>query len=88
MSETIMPTAAKTPSAEEIGRLAEQALVDVAAGLAYAGKIPFVNTFAFLLATRAAVVSLVCCALSKIGEAPRRPTSAWVTSNVPPTIGS
>lgn len=33
--------------------IAEQALVDVAAGLAYAGKIPFVNTFAFLLATRA-----------------------------------
>lgn len=33
--------------------IAEQALVDVAAGLAYAGKIPFANTFAFLFATRA-----------------------------------
>lgn len=33
--------------------IAEQALVDVAAGLAYAGKVPFANTFAFLFATRA-----------------------------------
>ena len=33
--------------------IAEQALVDVAAGMAYAGKIPFANTFAFLFATRA-----------------------------------
>lgn len=33
--------------------IAEQSLVDVAAGLAYAGKIPFANTFAFLIATRA-----------------------------------
>jgi transketolase len=33
--------------------IAEQALVDVAAGLAYAGKIPLANTFAFLFATRA-----------------------------------
>lgn len=33
--------------------IAEQALVDVAVGLAYAGKIPFANTFAFLFATRA-----------------------------------
>jgi transketolase len=33
--------------------IAEQALVDVAVGLAYSGKIPFVNTFAFLFATRA-----------------------------------
>jgi transketolase len=33
--------------------IAEQCLVDVAVGLAYTGKIPFVNTFAFLLATRA-----------------------------------
>lgn len=33
--------------------IAEQALVDVAAGLAYAGKIPIANTFAFLFATRA-----------------------------------
>lgn len=33
--------------------IAEQALVDVAVGLAYAGRIPFANTFAFLFATRA-----------------------------------
>jgi transketolase len=33
--------------------IAEQALVDVAAGLAYSGKIPFANTFAFLFTTRA-----------------------------------
>jgi transketolase len=33
--------------------IAEQALVDVAVGLAYCQKIPFVNTFAFLFATRA-----------------------------------
>lgn len=33
--------------------IAEQCLVDVAAGFAYSGKIPFANTFAFLFATRA-----------------------------------
>jgi len=33
--------------------IAEQSLVDVAAGLAYTGKVPFANTFAFLFATRA-----------------------------------
>jgi len=33
--------------------IAEQSLVDVAAGLALTGKIPFANTFAFLFATRA-----------------------------------
>lgn len=33
--------------------IAEQSLVDVAVGLAYSGKIPFANTFAFLFATRA-----------------------------------
>lgn len=33
--------------------IAEQCLVDVAVGLAYAGKVPFANTFAFLFATRA-----------------------------------
>ncbi len=33
--------------------IAEQSLVDVAAGLACCGKIPFANTFAFLFATRA-----------------------------------
>ncbi|MGD2157060.1 MAG: transketolase C-terminal domain-containing protein [Anaerolineales bacterium] len=33
--------------------IAEQALVDVAVGMAYTGKIPFANTFSFLFATRA-----------------------------------
>jgi len=33
--------------------IAEQCLVDVSVGLAYSGKIPFANTFAFLFATRA-----------------------------------
>ena len=33
--------------------IAEQSLVDVAAGFAYTGYIPFANTFAFLFATRA-----------------------------------
>ena len=33
--------------------IAEQSLVDVAAGLAYCGKVPLANTFAFLFATRA-----------------------------------
>jgi transketolase len=33
--------------------IAEQSLVDVAVGLAYSGKIPFANAFAFLFATRA-----------------------------------
>lgn len=33
--------------------IAEQSLVDVAAGLAFSGKVPFANTFAFLFATRA-----------------------------------
>jgi transketolase len=33
--------------------IAEQSLVDVAVGLAYEGKIPFANTFAFLFTTRA-----------------------------------
>ncbi len=33
--------------------IAEQSLVDVSVGLAYSGKIPFANTFAFLFETRA-----------------------------------
>ena len=33
--------------------IAEQCLVDVAVGLAYSGRIPLANTFAFLFATRA-----------------------------------
>ncbi len=42
--------------------IAEQSLVDVAAGIAYAGLVPFANTFAFLLATRAVeAVRTHCC---------------------------
>ncbi len=42
--------------------IAEQCLVDVAVGLAYSGKIPFANSFAFLLATRALeMVRTHCC---------------------------
>lgn len=33
--------------------IAEQSLVDVSVGLAYSGKVPFANTFAFLFETRA-----------------------------------
>ncbi len=42
--------------------IAEQGLVDVAAGLAYSGLVPFANTFAFLFATRALeAVRTHCC---------------------------
>jgi transketolase len=42
--------------------IAEQSLVDVAVGLAYSGYVPFANTFAFLLATRALeMVRTHCC---------------------------
>jgi transketolase len=42
--------------------IAEQSLVDVAVGLAYTGYVPFANTFAFLLATRALeMVRTHCC---------------------------
>ena len=42
--------------------IAEQSLVDVAVGLAYTGHVPFANTFAFLLATRALeMVRTHCC---------------------------
>ena len=42
--------------------IAEQGLVDVAAGCAYAGLVPFANTFAFLFATRALeAVRTQCC---------------------------
>ncbi len=42
--------------------IAEQSLVDVAAGVAYAGMVPFANTFAFLFATRAVeAVRTHCC---------------------------
>ena len=42
--------------------IAEQSLVDMAAGIAYTGKVPFANTFAFLIATRALeMVRTHCC---------------------------
>jgi len=42
--------------------IAEQALVDVAAGLAYSGYVPFANTFAFLFTTRALeMIRTHCC---------------------------
>jgi len=42
--------------------IAEQCLVDVAAGLACSGWVPFVNTFAFLFATRALeMIRTHCC---------------------------
>ena len=42
--------------------IAEQCLVDVAAGLSSAGLVPFANTFAFLFATRAVeAVRTHCC---------------------------
>jgi transketolase len=42
--------------------IAEQSLVDVAAGVAYTGYVPFANTFAFLFATRALeAVRTHCC---------------------------
>ena len=42
--------------------IAEQCLVDVAVGAAYAGLVPFANTFAFLFATRAIeAVRTHCC---------------------------
>ena len=48
--------------------IAEQALVDVAVGLAHSGRIPIVNTFAFLFATRALemVRSHLCCGMANI----------------------
>jgi len=48
--------------------IAEQNLVDVGAGFALGGHIPFVNTFAFLLALRAAeqVRSSVCYAKTNV----------------------
>jgi len=45
--------------------VAEAGMVDVAVGLALAGKIPFVNTFAFLLALRAAEQIRTCVAYSR-----------------------
>ena len=46
--------------------IAEAGMVDVAVGLALRGKIPFVNTFAFLLAFRAAEQIRTCVAYSKV----------------------
>jgi transketolase len=45
--------------------VAEAGMVDVAVGLALGGKIPFVNTFAFLLALRAAEQIRTCCAYAR-----------------------
>jgi len=45
--------------------VAEPGMVDVAVGLALAGKVPFVNTFAFLLAFRAAEQVRTCVAYSR-----------------------
>ena len=45
--------AERSPTALSTWASPSSALVDVAAGLAYSGKIPFANTFAFLFATRA-----------------------------------
>ncbi len=46
--------------------IAEAGMVDTAVGLALGGKIPFVNTFAFLLALRAAEQIRTCVAYSKV----------------------
>lgn len=46
--------------------IAEPGMVDMAVGLALGGKIPFVNTFAFLLAFRAAEQIRTCVAYSRV----------------------
>lgn len=46
--------------------IAEAGMVDTAVGLALGGKVPFVNTFAFLLAFRAAEQIRTCVAYSKV----------------------
>ena len=46
--------------------IAEAGMVDVAVGLALGGKVPFVNTFAFLLAFRAAEQIRTCIAYSRV----------------------
>lgn len=46
--------------------VAEAGMVDVAVGLALGGKVPFVNTFAFLLALRAAEQIRTCVAYPKV----------------------
>lgn len=46
--------------------IAEAGMVDVAVGLALGGKIPFANSFAFLLAFRAAEQIRTCGAYSKV----------------------
>ncbi|MEM2112047.1 MAG: transketolase C-terminal domain-containing protein [Candidatus Bathyarchaeia archaeon] len=45
--------------------IAEAGMVDVAVGLALGGKIPFVNTFAFLIALRAAEQVRTCVAYAR-----------------------
>ncbi len=46
--------------------IAEAGMVDVGVGLALAGKVPFINTFAFLLAFRAAEQIRTCAAYSRV----------------------
>jgi transketolase len=46
--------------------IAEAGMVDVGVGLALGGKVPFINTFAFLLAFRAAEQIRTCAAYSKV----------------------
>jgi len=46
--------------------IAEAGMVDLAVGLALGGKIPFVNSFAFLLAFRAAEQIRTCIAYSRV----------------------
>jgi transketolase len=46
--------------------IAEAGMVDVAVGLALGGKVPFVNSFAFLLAFRAAEQIRTCIAYSRV----------------------
>ncbi|MHB8993605.1 MAG: transketolase family protein, partial [Chloroflexota bacterium] len=46
--------------------IAEAGMVDVAVGLALGGKIPFANSFAFLLAFRAAEQIRTCVAYSRV----------------------
>lgn len=58
--------AARHPSRFFNVGIAEAGMVDVAVGLALGGKIPFVNTFAFLLALRAAEQIRTCVAYSQV----------------------
>ena len=69
--------------------IAEQSLVDVAVGLAYSGKIPFANTFAFLFATRALemVRTHLCYGRANVKLMALMPDFP-IPSTAPPTIPS